>query len=169
MPFFWSVFCLLTVSGTPCPAKTAAFYPVEQAAPWRARHLLTEKPGKFSPENLRDKMPRKAFYPAFRGLPSGRYPSGTCSATPPIPARIFSAKGIAIDSAIPRKIQGRIFLGQCSPKNFLNAFSFYPKKSVSVAVGINPLYSAYLEPCLGVGFGVEFYQLNSAVGNCRKK
>ena len=67
MPFFWSVFCLLTVSGTPCPARTAAFYPVEQAAPWRARHLLAEKPGKFSPENLRDKMPRKAVYPAFQG------------------------------------------------------------------------------------------------------
>ena len=45
---------------------SAAFYPVEQAAPWRARHLLAEKTGKFSPENLRDKMPRRGFIPLSR-------------------------------------------------------------------------------------------------------
>jgi len=46
---------------------SASFYPVKQAAPRTARHLLAEETGKFSPENLRDKMPRKVFYPAFHG------------------------------------------------------------------------------------------------------
>ena len=55
-----------------CPAlrvrsDSAAFYPVKQAAPWTVRHLLAKETGKFSPENLRDKMPRRAFYPAFQG------------------------------------------------------------------------------------------------------
>ena len=49
-----------------------AFYPVKQAAPWRARHLLAEEIGKFSPENLRDKMSRRTFYPALRCLPALR-------------------------------------------------------------------------------------------------
>jgi len=46
---------------------SAAFYPAKQAAPRTARHLSAEKTGKFSPENLRDKMPSVAFYPAFQG------------------------------------------------------------------------------------------------------
>ena len=31
-----------TVPATPCPVDSAAFYPVKQAAPRRARHLLAK-------------------------------------------------------------------------------------------------------------------------------
>ena len=80
-----------------CPAlrdrsNSAAFYPVKQAAPRTARHLLAEQTGKFSPENLRDKMPRKAFYPAFQGfagpLPAP-LPKGNGFAALPIGARLY--------------------------------------------------------------------------------
>ena len=70
------------MSGTTCRPDSAAFYPVEQTAPWRARHLLAEKTGKFSPENLLDKMPRRAFYPAFQGS-ALRLHCLTATATPP--------------------------------------------------------------------------------------
>ncbi|MBQ1590900.1 MAG: hypothetical protein II077_02530, partial [Treponema sp.] len=46
--------------------SSASFYPVKKAAPRTARHLLAKETGKFSPENLRDKMTRRAFYPALR-------------------------------------------------------------------------------------------------------
>ena len=54
-----------------CPAlrdrsNSAAFYPVKQVAPRTARRLLANETGKFSPENLRDKMPRRRFIPLSR-------------------------------------------------------------------------------------------------------
>ncbi|MBQ3981080.1 MAG: hypothetical protein II631_03430, partial [Treponema sp.] len=54
-----------------CPAlrdrsNSAAFYPLKQVAPRTARRLLAEETGKFSPENLRDKMPRRWFIPLSR-------------------------------------------------------------------------------------------------------
>ena len=55
------------MSATLCRPDSAAFYPAKQAAPRTARHLLAKRTGKFSPENLRDKMPRRAFYPALQG------------------------------------------------------------------------------------------------------
>jgi len=76
-----------------CPAlrvrpDSASFYPVKQAAPWTARHLLAEEAGKFSPENLRDKMSRRAFYPALQG--SGFRLHCFATATPPFQSGLGS-------------------------------------------------------------------------------
>jgi len=40
-----------TVPATPCPVDSAAFYPVKQAAPRRARHLLAKIHVSFPKEN----------------------------------------------------------------------------------------------------------------------
>ena len=68
-----------------CPAlrdrsNSAAFYPVKQVAPRTARRLLANEIGKFSPENLRDKMPRRGFIPLSR-VPLSLHSYGT--AAPP--------------------------------------------------------------------------------------
>ena len=57
------------MSGTPCPSSPSlAFFPErKQAAPWRARYFLANRTGKFSEENLREKIPRRVFFPAFQG------------------------------------------------------------------------------------------------------
>jgi len=39
----------------------------KQAAPWTARHFFAQKLGKFSKENLRVKIARTQFLPAFQG------------------------------------------------------------------------------------------------------
>ena len=64
-----------TVSGTPCPARLRAILSCRTSsakgsrskASSAARHLFAKATCKFSPENLWDKMPRRAFYPAFQG------------------------------------------------------------------------------------------------------
>ena len=128
MPFFWSIFCLLTVSGPSEPARTAAFYPVEQAAPWRARHLLAEKPGKFSPENLRDKMPRKAVYPALQGSGSRLH----CLAATRLRGPFQS--GLGLISSTPARnnssLTGIIQIKKVS--NEKNSFFHYAKQIIMV-------------------------------------
>ena len=76
-----------------CPAlrvrsDSAPFYPVEQAAPRTARHLFAKATCKFSPENLWDKMPRRAFYPALQG--SGFRLHCFATATPPFQSGLGS-------------------------------------------------------------------------------
>ena len=60
----------------------------KQAAPWRVRHLFSIYMGKFSEENLRVKMPRRAFLPAFQGSASAPLPNGNRFAALPIGARL---------------------------------------------------------------------------------
>ncbi|MBQ1644865.1 MAG: hypothetical protein II103_10105, partial [Treponema sp.] len=48
----------------------------KQAAPWTARHFFAQKLGKFSKENLRVKIARTQFLPAFQGSAFRLHSSG---------------------------------------------------------------------------------------------
>ena len=87
-----------------CPAlrvrsNSASFYPAKQAAPRTARHVLAKETGKFSPENLRDKMPRRAFYPALQGSGGPNPLHCFATATPPFQS------GVGCRASTPCKSQ----------------------------------------------------------------
>ena len=86
-------------------------------APRMARQKLAEKTGEFSPEKSRDKMPRRAFYPAFQGS-AFRLHCLTATASRP-----FQSGVGCLARKIPRTPSSRIKVFLCFSIK-LDAFSF---------------------------------------------
>ena len=125
--FFWSGCPFLLCPALRVRPDSPWHFPrfVEPQASRTARYLFVLMFGAFFKENARDKMPRRAFYPAFQGYAyAPARLRRSCCATFPIGARFLCKKVANHENPLPSNFLGMLQLIYLISAIFRQDFSF---------------------------------------------